>query len=559
MAVQDVVATSGPSSTYPQRAYRNPTDELVKFLDSKHATNWAIWEFRAEGTGYPDEEVYNRIWHYPWPDHHPPPFALIPHIMASMRNWLKGGKERVVVVHCKAGKGRSGTAACSYLISEEGWSKEKALQRFSERRMRPGFGAGVSIPSQLRWVNYVDRWAQHGKLYVEHQVEIMEIHLWGLRDGVKVAIEGYVDEGRVIKTFHVFSRNERQTVKEGKGASSFADLVSDLMGYNNSEKSSNSQSKSLSRQGTGISGNSSDNGAANSPSTSSPTASTGPFSDTDNGGDAIFRPSNRVVLPSNDINIDFERRNKATYGWTMVTAVAHVWFNAFFEGNGPENGGKPADSGVFEIDWDSMDGIKGSSRKGTRAFDKLAVVWKLVDPDDRSKTAVIREPGEGEEVKQTQAADWKGANDESPGIGKDLGLRAENPSSANISRANSIKNGTSTSNGEQDEDIASVRPNVPSEEQVASASQGSSHSSVTGSSPGQSSNLGTNGEIDRPKMTQSPESISHDEPSLAGKVTGAKHVLTGDLPDGKPQEELKTAKEHSIGHLKRTKDTSTSS
>src|ERR1700761_4016780 len=85
-----IIATSGPSGTYPQRAYRNPLDQLVKFLDYKHGEEWKIWEFRAEGTGYPDSEVYGRIHHFPWPDHHPPPFALIPAIMASMRNWLHG-------------------------------------------------------------------------------------------------------------------------------------------------------------------------------------------------------------------------------------------------------------------------------------------------------------------------------------------------------------------------------------------------------------------------------------------------------------------------------------
>jgi protein-tyrosine phosphatase len=180
-----IIATSGPSGTYPQRAYRNPLDQLVKFLDYKHGKDWASWEFRAEGTGYPDEEVYGRIRHYPFPDHHPPPFSLVPMILASMRNWLreenengekKERKGRVVVVHCKAGKGRSGTMACSYLISECGWKPEEALARFTERRMRPGFGQGVSIPSQLRYVGYVDRWTNFGKVYVERQIEIMEVH-----------------------------------------------------------------------------------------------------------------------------------------------------------------------------------------------------------------------------------------------------------------------------------------------------------------------------------------------------------------------------------------------
>jgi hypothetical protein len=73
--------------------------------------------------------------------------------MASMRNWLHGDEEqakpladklkrRVTMVQCKAGKGRSGTVACSYLISQEGWSRPEALRRFKSRRMRAGFSEG---------------------------------------------------------------------------------------------------------------------------------------------------------------------------------------------------------------------------------------------------------------------------------------------------------------------------------------------------------------------------------------------------------------------------------
>ena len=150
-----------------------------------------------------------------------------------MRNWLQrldeekkspntdtDKNERVAVVHCKAGKGRSGTIACAYLISQEGWKKEDALQRFTDRRMRVGFGNGVSIPSQLRYVGYIDKWANEmGKQYVERPVEILEVHIWGLRDGVKVAVEGYVDEGKKIKGIHLFHRNERTVVEDGGSTS----------------------------------------------------------------------------------------------------------------------------------------------------------------------------------------------------------------------------------------------------------------------------------------------------------------------------------------------------
>lgn len=343
--------------------------------------------------------------------------------MASMRDWLSGPDTkvgRVVVVHCKAGKGRSGTVTCSYLISEEGWTVEDALLRFTTRRMRSGFGAGVSIPSQLRWIRYVDRWTKHRKLYVERQVEVLEVHIWGLRDGVKVAVEGFVDEGRTIKTFHTFNRHERIIV-EGKDPTSVSSPI-----YSNENPVPLSDNKFQ-------------------PSAGSETPT---HSGLETGGNAVvFRPSHPILLPTNDVNIDLERRNKAAYGWTMVISVAHVWFNTFFEGEGPENGGNAAPSGVFEINWDAMDGIKGSARKGTRALDRLAVVWRAVDAQSMGQPVLpqlITEPREGEPVPEPKAADWRMAKHSNlTAVGKDLGLRAESPASAGVSKASSLRSSRS--------------------------------------------------------------------------------------------------------------------
>lgn len=449
LTTRTVVATSGPSSTYPKKAYRNPTDQLVRFLDHKHGADWSIFEFRAEGTGYPDSEVYNRIHHFPWPDHHPPPFAIIPPLMASMRNWLMEGDRRVAVVHCKAGKGRSGTVTTAYLISQEGWDKDDALARFTERRMRQGFGNGVSIPSQLRWVDYVDRWTnQMRKMYVERKVEIVEVHVWGLRDGVKVSVEGYVEEGRRIETVHTFTRKEKVVVDDGK---------------THSESSKNYHSNSLLTSPIDGKAN---NTILSEPTVSSPSTSTPNFASTlpPTGQTVLLKPSSPVILPTSDINIDFERRNKAAYtGWTMVTSVTHVWFNAYFEG-----GHEGTTSGVFEIEWDAMDGIKGSARKGTRALDRVKVLWRYVEPETEE---LIREPGRGENVKEPRPADWRGKADgddvadhdekdpvggissRRPGgaaltvgatvaegaelLGKNLGLRKDKPESRDLSRASS--------------------------------------------------------------------------------------------------------------------------
>ena len=48
--------------------------------------------------------------------------------------------------------------------------------------------------ARRRWIGYVDRWQRTGKKYVDREIEIVELHVWGLRHGVKVMIEGFVEE-----------------------------------------------------------------------------------------------------------------------------------------------------------------------------------------------------------------------------------------------------------------------------------------------------------------------------------------------------------------------------
>lgn len=542
----------------------------MAFLDSKHGDNWAIWEFRAEGTGYPDEAVYGRIRHYPWPDHHPPPFRLIPMIMASMRNWLNGDDDdpsggttstakpkeshsvkhllkkdgdtkRVVVVHCKAGKGRSGTMACSYLISQCGWTPEDALAKFTEKRMRPQFGAGVSIPSQLRSISYVDRWTKGGKKYVDREVEITEVHVWGLRHGVKVTVEGFADEGKKIKVLHTFTKKERYIVAgDAPGGGGVMDFLGDALSpaaddeeiyedadYNeivDGDKSKNpgadntastkqptpsrSQSKKGSRTSLLLGHNSSVKKLAGNPKSKTinpadfakvssdaatpasastqtlpgPSSSRPSLSDnTEPGGMAvIFKPDTPVRIANSDINVSLERRNRtpAYMGLTMVTAVAHVWFNAYFEGNGPEQDGKADESGVFDIEWEKMDGIKGSSRKGTKAADRISVVWRTVGSPSSTPGVVITEPGEGSPVPQMRPADWKGGDEEDPAKKRKLGLRPKEPGSETASKASSIKSevgsaaastkGSTDGRDSDDESLKGVKshlsPGTPAEE-----------------------------------------------------------------------------------------------
>lgn len=441
-------------------------------------------------------------------------------IIASMRNWLSGNEldadasdpaerktklatqvldalkdkknERVVVVHCKAGKGRSGTMACSYLIAESGWTPEEAIARFTERRMRPNFGPGVSIPSQLRWLSYVDRWTKGGKKYIDREIEILEIHVWGLRPGVKLAVEGFVNQGKKIKVFHTFTKKERQVVEgNAPGGSGMIDMMYEMAGYGDStdqqnseatestehkdtsnatstaatdspdsstkspvtpkKRSSKSPPKLISRisRSTSLRSKKRSGDEPSEPAAASPPTAPGDGDEPEPGGMAvIFKPEAPIRIHNSDVNVTIERRHRApkSVGLTMVTAVAHVWFNTFFEGNGPEQGGVPDDTGVFDIEWGKLDGIKGSSQKGTRAADRIAVVWKSIVPEDGKPEPVIGQPSINAPVPQMPAANWQGDNDEDPEKEKHLGLRVQSPDSEGVSKASSIMEDVSGGN-----------------------------------------------------------------------------------------------------------------
>jgi len=460
-----------------------------------------------------------------------------------MRDWLKdpqSGKERVVVVHCKAGKGRSGTIACSYLISQDGWTAEDALKRFTARRMRSGFGDGISIPSQLRWVGYVDYWSKHGKIYVERKIEILELHVWGLRDGVKIAVEGYVEEGKIIKTFHTFAKHERMVMeiaaKNGSNPAIFSDRLNERpLPLLESEAQSSENPNP---------------GAAEAASTSQPGASA-----------IIFRPAQPIILPTSDINIDFERRNKATHGFTMVTSVAHVWFNTFFESEysspASHDFTKPAsdspdppvnssisDSGVFEITWEAMDGINGSARKGTRALDRLAVVWRAVPDSRESLTNVITVPVMGEPVPEPKPADWTKANQESNAtVGKELGLRTDSPSSTNVSRASSMVDVDAAPSQTPDLSETSVQSHIPADKEEIKRSD---HPVFAISEPHSLSQASPSAGGDGPAVDQvleKVESPSHS-PAMVRNGAGTLNNL-----EAKSTEDMETAEVHVPGQI----------
>ena len=168
-----LIVMGWPSTGMLEKYYRNNMTTVQEFLKSRHNTQFKVYNFCSERT-YDSDSFEGPIVNYPFPDHQPPRFAQIPAFVADIREYLAGNKSHVAVLHCKAGKGRSGTMCCSYLITE-GFSKEDAFQYYTQQRI--GKGQGLTLNSQLRYVGYWDYyWHQNGKLeYKPRKISIKSV------------------------------------------------------------------------------------------------------------------------------------------------------------------------------------------------------------------------------------------------------------------------------------------------------------------------------------------------------------------------------------------------
>ncbi|CAN6627715.1 hypothetical protein TRVA0_011S01860 [Trichomonascus vanleenenianus] len=175
-----IIVTSMPTSEFIKTWYRTNLRDLREFLERNHGRKWRVYNFRAEPTGaYDDKEFYGQVSHYPFTDHSPPPFQLMIDAVAAIDKYLTIDERNIAVLHCKAGQGRSGTIACAYLIVKQSLSWDQAIDLFTAKRMRPGFGPGVSILSQRRYLQYLQTWVTNERSYnPDTIVQIEQVKLY---------------------------------------------------------------------------------------------------------------------------------------------------------------------------------------------------------------------------------------------------------------------------------------------------------------------------------------------------------------------------------------------
>lgn len=145
-----VIAMAFPGSGISS-LYRNNIETVSNFLSARHSTNYIV--FNLSGKKYDHSLFNNKVLDYEWLDHHSPQLQLLFDLVNAMKKFSEEDKNNVLVVHCNAGKGRTGTIICCYLLFL-GYFKEveECLKFYSKKRFDEG--DAVTQPGQVRYVKY---------------------------------------------------------------------------------------------------------------------------------------------------------------------------------------------------------------------------------------------------------------------------------------------------------------------------------------------------------------------------------------------------------------------
>ena len=152
----NIIAMGFPSVGGVESIYRNRLADVRKFLDGRHQSHYKVYNLCSERQ-YAAECFDNRTAWYPFDDHNCPPFDMLCKLVADMETYLAQDVKNTAVIHCKAGKGRTGLVVSAHLLHSGKYATSKeSLHHFGF--LRTHNAEGVTIPSQQRWVALYERY-----------------------------------------------------------------------------------------------------------------------------------------------------------------------------------------------------------------------------------------------------------------------------------------------------------------------------------------------------------------------------------------------------------------
>eukprot|EP00792_Barthelona_sp_PAP020_P008764 TRINITY_DN3247_c1_g2_i1.p1 TRINITY_DN3247_c1_g2~~TRINITY_DN3247_c1_g2_i1.p1 ORF type:complete len:544 (+),score=112.87 TRINITY_DN3247_c1_g2_i1:68-1699(+) len=154
-----VIAMGFPSHN-SEAMYRNPYDEVKNFFDTYHNNHYLIVNLCIEPNRQYDSQLFDgNVMNFQFYDHNPPSFKMIIDCCRSLQQFLEQDNENIVAVHCKAGKGRTGTIiVCLLLFTQVCRNAKEALNFYALQRTYDY--KGVTIPSQRRYCGYFSKYLE---------------------------------------------------------------------------------------------------------------------------------------------------------------------------------------------------------------------------------------------------------------------------------------------------------------------------------------------------------------------------------------------------------------
>ncbi|XP_021701164.1 uncharacterized protein LOC23687644 isoform X1 [Aedes aegypti] len=207
--INDRIIAMGYPAEHMESIYRNKIEDVQKMLEKNHAGCYKIYNLCSERSY--NHKRFPYYSGYPFKDHNPPDIELITSFCRDVDEHLRADSKNVVAVHCKAGKGRTGTMICCYLLySRQFNTAAEALHYYAQRRTSDS--KGVTIPSQRRYVEYYASLLQSNETYKPVTLYISEIRIApavNLKEGT-ITITG--QDPKPLPEFKRGTNNDQQQI-----------------------------------------------------------------------------------------------------------------------------------------------------------------------------------------------------------------------------------------------------------------------------------------------------------------------------------------------------------
>lgn len=158
--------------------YRNPISEVARFFEKFHRNRYVIANVCPE-IPYPiDAFKTGRFFPFNVQDHTPPLMGDFVKFIAFAKEWLSADDDNVLAVHCRGGKGRTGSFCCAWLLyCQDVDDTPDALNFYAMRRtdmeqVHTTKIQGVETPSQVRFLKHFEELLRRQNAHWPYTLEI---------------------------------------------------------------------------------------------------------------------------------------------------------------------------------------------------------------------------------------------------------------------------------------------------------------------------------------------------------------------------------------------------